>query len=274
MKPLIKKARNTKTAWMAIAILLFFAILNIPVIKTAVQNSFYSFSSPAQRFFWIRGNNLSNYFVSIINARKIKDENEWLKAKVNDLLLKTSKIADLENENEILRKAMSLGLDKDFIMIMGDVVSKDIGQDSMIINRGAKDGVSQGMVVITEEKLLIGKIIDVYQDSSRMALISNKEMIFNARLYRDENDSREDIQGVVYGSGNLSLELKLIPKEKDIKEGDNLITVTAGGVFPEGLLVGKIISIQSIDIEPFWKVKVQPAFDLGRLNKIFIIKDY
>ena len=57
-------------------------------------------------------------------------------------------------------------------------------------------------------------------------------------IFRNEDGFKGGIQGVIYGSGDSALELKLIPKEKDVREGDSLITTITGDVFPEGLRIG------------------------------------
>ena len=66
--------------------------------------------------------------------------------------------------------------------------------------------------------------------------------------------------------------MKLIPKERDIKNNDAVLTSALGDAFPEGLLVGRIRDIQKIDIEPFWHIKVEPAFNISNLERVYLVE--
>jgi len=161
-------------------------------------------------------------------------------------------------------------LEKEFKLSLAEVVSKDISQDSILINKGSKDGIANNSPVITQQKTLVGKIGEVYENFSRVILISNKESSFDAKISDPEND----ISGVVNGKGNLQLFLDFVPQEKEIKEGDFIVTTSLGGIFPKGLLVGQIGKVLRSDIEPFQQAKIRPAFDIRELETVFIITDF
>jgi len=67
------------------------------------------------------------------------------------------------------------------------------------------------MPVITEEKVLLGRIEEVYRNFSKVMLISNKKSSFDAEV------QGKDVTGLVKGRGNFNLILDLVPYEKKRK---------------------------------------------------------
>ena len=251
-----------------VLIVSLFIIFNLPPFSKKVKNLFYLISWPIQKVFWQAGEKASNLFETISEIKNLKKENEELKLEIQKLSTENISLKELKKENEILRKVLNLGLEKEFTLVISQVIGKEISQDSLIINRGVKDGISKGLPVITEQKVLVGKIGEVYGDFSEVQLISHKENVFDAKILDTE------IFGLVKGKGNLKLSLDLIPREKEIKIGDEIITTVLGGNFPPGLLIGEIEKIKKSDVSPFQEAEIKPAFDIGDLNLLFIITNF
>ena len=72
------------------------------------------------------------------------------------------------------------------------------------------------------------------------------------------------VRGMLVGKNDILPELKFLPLGVDIKVGDEIITSGIGGVFPVGLPIGKVLSINNSTI------KVMPAHDLSRLEYVMI----
>lgn len=268
----MKLSPKLKIGAKLVLLIIFLVILNLTPVSKRVKNFFYFISEPVQKSFWRAGDKVSDFFETVANIKNLKKENEELKLKIQELLAKNAKIPELEKENKILREALEIGLEKEFKLILAEVIGKDISQDSILIDKGLKDGVTNNLPVITQQKSLVGKIGEVYENFSKVILISNKGGAFNAQISRGEENLAEDISGLVKGKGNFQLFLDLVPKEKEIKEGDLIITSSLGGVFPKGLLVGQIQKIKKSDIEPFQQAEIKLAFDINELETIFIIK--
>jgi len=283
----MKLSPKLKIGAKLVLLIIFLVILNLTPVSKRVKNFFYFISSPIQKILWKTGDKASDFFETVANIKNLKKENEELKLKIQELLAKNAKIPELEKENKILREALEIGLEKEFKLVLAQVIGKDISQDSILIDKGLKDGVTNNLPVITQQKSLVGKISEVYENFSKVILISNKGGAFNAQISRideavassspfanarvGEEGLAEDISGLVKGKGNLQLFLDLVPKEKEIQEGDLIITSSLGGIFPKGLLVGQIQKIKKSDIEPFQQAEIKPAFEINELETIFII---
>jgi|SRR3989344_4286127 len=236
------------------------------IFQKQVKNFFYSISSPFQKNIWQAGDSASDFFAGFLKAADLKRENEWLAAKIQELRQEKAVLQELGKENKLLRQVLSLGMEGEFDLKLARVVGKDILKDVLTINRGAEDGVSLGLPVVTSQKILVGRIGEVYQNFSRVILITDKDSQFDAKVVVS------DIYGMARGKGNHSLALDLISKDKDIKAGDLVLTSSLGGVFPANLLVGMVKNAEKSDINPFQGIDLTPAFNVNDLDELFIIE--
>jgi len=264
MKPSIKKSGNLRSI-LLFAVLAVLVIVALNFYQKQVRNFFYSISAPIQKTFWRAGDRIYDFFETISDIKNLKKENEDLKLKIQSLLAENVQLLELKKENETLRTALNLGLEKEFKLTLTQVIGKDISQDSLIIDKGFDDGILKGQPVITQEKNLVGKINEVYKNFSKVQLSSHKDSSFDAKIPDTE------IYGLIKGNGNFKVFFDLIPKDKEIKKGDLVVTAAAGGIFPEGLLVGEVKDVKKSDIEPFQKIEISPSFNINEINHLFII---
>jgi len=243
-------------------------ILSLNFFQKTVKGFFYFISSPIQQTLQEAGDNTSDFFTSIFNSKKLKKENEDLKLKLQELLAEKTYLEEFKEENQVLRDILEIGPQKEFRLALAELINKDIGQNSVLINQGSEDGLSQGMSVITQEKVLLGKISEVYNHFSRVSLISSKDSSFDAEI------SNRDAFGIVKGNGSQFLCLDFVSQDKEIQQGDLVVSVSLGGIYPKGLLVGLVQEVAESDIEPFYQIKVSPFFDLGETDNVLVILDF
>lgn len=251
-----------------VLIIAFFIFSNLTPLSKEIKNFFYLLFSPFQKWLWKTGSKLSNFFEGISEIKNLKSKNEELKLKIQELISEKASLIELKKENEILREALNLGLEKEFELSLAEIIAKDISQDYLIIDKGSKAGLKIGLPVITQQKVLVGKIGEVYDNFSKVQLLTSKDSSFDVKIIEN------DIYGLAKGKGNFKLSLDFIPKEKEIKIADIVVTAILGGIFPQDLLVGEIQSIKKTDITPFQTVEVKPAFNIKDLDSLFVIKNF
>ena len=253
--------------WLGLIVLvLVFVLLN--VFQKEMRGFFYSFSAPIQKVFWRAGDSTSNFFLGIFISGNLKERIDQLEASNQKLLSQIVSLREYEQENQSLKKALEVELQKEFKLSLAQIISKDISQDSILINKGEKDNISKNMPVITEEKVLVGRVIEVYNKFSKVMLISNKNSSFDAKR------PGSLISGVIKGMEHEGLFFDLIPSEAEVNEGDIICTSSISGIYPEGLLVGKIKSIRKSDIESFQQAEIEPSFNLSSVENLFIITEF
>jgi len=266
------KTNIKKTAPILIFLFLVILALNFLNKKSGFLDNFkgffYSILEPIQKPIWQAGDGISDFFEGIFRGKNLKQENEKLKVDYENLLFQNLSIDELKKENEFLRKALDLGLNEEFKLVLAEVISKDISHDSILINKGLKDGLSQGMTVITEQKVLLGKVSEVSDKFSRVILISNSESFFPVTIQAAQ------ATGIIRGRGNGQLSLEEIPQNKEIKEDDIVLTTSLGGNFPKGLLVGKIKNIKTSDTEPFQKAEIYSFLKIDDIKTVFAVTSF
>jgi len=240
-------------------------VLSLNLFQEETKGFFYNISAPIQGIFWSAGDNIASFFGTVGNLKGLREENKQLRNFFHELLAEKASLTELKEENEVLREALQLGLQKEFKLILVDVTSKDIGQDSILINQGSQDGLSPGMPVITQQKILLGRIAEVFEKFSRVVLISSKDSSFDAKI------SGTAITGVARGQGGSDLKFDLVPQEKELKVDDLVVSSALGGIYPEGLLVGRVIKASRDDVSSFYQSEIAPLFDLRSTTMVFVI---
>lgn len=249
-----------------LAILVFGSIIfALNFFQREVKGFFYSASSPIQKFFWSAGGEASNFCASIMKGAELKRETDDLKLKNQELSARIIELENLRQENEVLRQALGVNLQSGFNLVLAQITGKDISQDFITIDKGSDAGIIENMPVITSQKVAVGKISEVYRNFSKVMLITNKKSSFGAEV-----DGR-DVSGVLKGRGDLNAFLDLIPRDKNISEGDTIITSNLSGLFPVGLLIGKIVKIKKNDVESLQQGEIELAFDVRSANSLFVI---
>jgi len=257
-----------KTSLFLLLLVIFFVVLNLTDFSNEIKNFFYRISEPLQKTFWRAGAELSNFLAAPLELKILKEENEAIYLKNQELVAENLLLKELKKENEDLREALNLGLQKEFQLIFAQVIGQDVSQDSILINKGEQEGVLKGSPVITGQKVLLGKIGQVYDDFSEVILISNQESSFDVKI------SEKDVFGVLKGKGNLQVYLDFVPKNKEIALGDLIVSSRLGGICPAGLLVGEIEKVTKLDVETWQTAEIKPSFDLSKTENLFIISSF
>ena len=248
-----------------IIIIVVIIIISLNFYQKEIKDFFYSFSSPIQKSLWQKSQRVSNFFEAIVKTKNRKREIEDLKLENQKLLSEIAFVREVKKENETLREALEIGLREEYSLVFAEIISKDFNEDYVLINKGSTAGIFEGQPVITESKALLGKINEVFKNFSRIMLISNEKSLLDAKIQDIE------IQGVVEGRGNSVLSLRHIPQDKEVLVGDLIVTTSLGGIFPKGLLVGRVKEVERSDVKPTQEAKITPFFDLTNLENVFII---
>jgi len=247
----------------SIIVLLLF--LNLTVFPEQIKNSFYYISEPVQEWLWSKGLFFSDFFEGTTRGFQIKKENNYLLNQNSDLINQNIELEKLKEENETFRIALGLSLEETFDLEMARVIGKDISENIIIINKGAEDGLRFNLPLITEGKVLVGRIVEVYENVSKVQLLSSRESLIDIEVFD------KDVYALLKGKNSLDYFLDLIPNDSEVNSGDLVITSGFSGDFPKGLLVGMIESIKDSETVSFKEAIVKPSMNIQELSSVFII---
>lgn len=194
-------------------------------------------------------------------------ENTAMKTELLQAKVRLQKLSELAAENARLRGLLDTPLILDGRIRLAEVIGTDSDplRHILIINRGEKDKIYQGQVVLDNDGL-IGQVIDVYPHSSRIMLLSDKEHSLSVRV------ERTGMRGIIVGVGDLQrLEMKYVATNADIEVGDKIYSSGLGPNFPAGYLIGTVEKIQRHNTDEFAEIVVTPASKLSAIQHVALL---
>lgn len=253
-----------------LVLILGLVFLNVfPNISKFLGNFIFEIFSPIQKFFIKTGDKVVGFFEIILSIKDLGRENAELRQKNLGMEAELTKLKETERENEILREALNFSQKNIPLYEIASVVGKEIqgGGDWILIDKGSENGIEKDVVVISKGFSLVGKVIEVNSDFSKVLLITNPKSIVAALI---ENRRSEGL--IQKEEGGNKIFMDFIPKDENPEIGEKVITSGMDKIYPEGILIGKIEGVDLSQNQLFQKVIIAPATDFDKLEEVFVIK--
>jgi len=172
----------------------------------------------------------------------------------------------LESENRELKNLISLSLTLpceyktatvlDRVYLNGRVME-------IIIDKGRDDGISENTAVISGYGL-IGKVARVSGKTSTVSVLGNPS--FKVSVIMPKTDDVGILE--TDKDGNLSIEY--ISTYSDVDIGDPIYTSGDGGIFPRGIIVGRVLDVEPKVEGPFINCRVLPSTDMKAVSFVSV----
>lgn len=230
--------------------------------------------SYVQKVVYIPFNYLFSAVSDIKELRKVKEENEILKKNIN-------KIEAVQAENEELRReinSLKEELDIDYVLtdyeqLNATIISRNVGYwyNTLIIDKGSYNGIKKDMIVVNSYGL-VGRIVKTTAFTSTVKLITTSDT--NNKISVTVTNGEDKINGLInrYDYNEKILEIEGISNTEDVSIGDYVYTSGLGGIFPSGVLIGKVESITTDEYDLSKIIKVTPSVNFDDLNYVTILK--
>jgi rod shape-determining protein MreC len=155
---------------------------------------------------------------------------------------------------------------RDVPMVPANVVAHDLSPwfRSVIIDQGAAAGIEAGMPVITDLGL-VGVVAGTTPREAKVLLMIDLQSRVDAFVQRTR------ARGTVRGRSREECDLEYLPRDADVREGDVLLTSGVGELYPKGLVVGRVVSLERKPWGLFQRAEVKPAVDFQRLEEVFVL---
>ncbi len=199
----------------------------------------------------------------------IRAENEALRAEVAALRLSVTELEAARRDNAALRAALSYQQDNpELALLTARVVGRDSvdALDTVIIDRGAEQGVRSGMALIAEGSLA-GRVERVTSTSADVRPIHSAHSAVN--VFAQGEGGTTD--GIVEGDGAGGLTLTRVEPDAPLAIGDIVITSGLGGGFPRGLPVGRVVSVLTSPASVFRQAVIDPFARAERLGLVHVV---
>jgi len=214
---------------------------------------------------------------------KINDYSELkdIQKKYKSLLNNVDRIDSLTAENIELRQQLSsikeeLNIEytiNDYSYLNSTVITRNTATwyNTITIDKGSYNGIEVGMAVVNS-KGLIGKIISTTTFTSEVKLLTTTDT--NSKISVSIVHDNKKIYGLIknYNSKKNYLEVEGISNTEKISSSDYVYTSGLGGVFPSGILIGKVKEITTDEYDLSKIIQVEPIVDFNNINYVAILK--
>ena len=214
------------------------------------------------------GNKLSNIKSYFLFKKSLFLENENLKIQISeseaDRANYSSVIAENENLKEILGRK---NINKNLILAAILAKPNQSFYDTLVVDVGEKNGVKIGDMVFALGDIPIGRIAEIYPNSSKIILFSSAGEKTQAVIsHATAGQAGKDVFMEIVGRGGGNFEM-IIPRDLILEKGDQ---VTMSGINPYVLAI--VETIISDPRDPFTKVLLACPINIQELKFVQIEK--
>lgn len=189
----------------------------------------------------------------------LEQQNQELRARLAEL-------EEARQENERLRALVDFAEERKFAKLGAEVIRRPVSiwEGVIVIDRGSIDGLEAGMPVIAAQGL-VGQIADVSAHSSSVRLVTDQQSGVASIIQSSRTP------GVVRGSVDGTLSLDFVDRNVLPVAGDVVITSGIGGVYPGGIVVGDVVSVDDRHGELYPRITVASRVRIGSIEEVFVL---
>jgi rod shape-determining protein MreC len=210
---------------------------------------------------------------------RAKDENKKLREDVKklrrDLVEKKNAKIEAAKLESMLQFEHSPRFPQDFSPVNAEVMTPASGpfEQTIVIAGGQNRDIALNDSVITEDGL-VGRISQVGPTTSKVTLLSDSSFAASA----DDLQSETGAEGIVRHptTGSDVLILDEIPVSQVVSVGDSIVTSgwrrpDLSSLYPAGIPIGRITSLNQTDVDPYKQIQVEPSVDLSSLYAVIVL---
>lgn len=219
----------------------------------------------------IRNTNIIEYSLKYISdvilnsTSSIVSKNDNLVITTNEEL--KSEIKELENTLALKDTYTNYELENATVVVR----NKSYWLDTLIIDKGKKNGLKKDMAVITKNGL-IGIISKVYNNSSEVRMVTTNNNKKKLTVYIETESG--DYVGYIdkYDKDKKILVIKDIDKDSDIKKDSIVKSSGMNKEFPKGIYIGKVKSIKTDKYNLSKILYVEINQNLNKIHYVAVVK--
>jgi rod shape-determining protein MreC len=206
-------------------------------------------------------------WATYLDWKNVRAENRRLREEVQELRVRALRVSETDDENRRLRRLLALQENLPLTTLSGEIIAREWGGwiRSLTVNRGRGDNVPRLTAVISPNGL-IGRVVDVRLGVSIVQVLTDPTSTVGAHVLRTRTP------GIVEGDPRGTLRFKFMARDgASIQSGDLLVTAGQGGLFPRGIPIGTVRSIDNRGAALFHYAELTPAVDFARVDEVLLV---
>jgi len=199
-----------------------------------------------------------------VDLRNARAENEALKRQLADAQIQIQEQRALADRTRSLAQMLELREGLELKTTAAEIIGAGSTPDfrTVTIDKGERKGLATDMNVIAPAGI-VGSVVMPGGLASKVQLLIDRNAGAGALI------ARSRAQGVVVGTGEPRLRMEYVSTVADVVVGDTVVTSGIDGIYPKGLVIGRIDSIDKTGSA--WQIGVVPAVDFSSLEQVLVV---
>lgn len=201
-------------------------------------------------------------------ANRIRTENEALQRQRIELSQVATHAAQLATENAQLRRLLgvtdTVGQPATVVEVLYE--PPNAFHQRLVFNKGSEAGIAPGMPVI-DEGGVVGQIVRVTPMTAEAAMVTDERVSIPVQVLRN------GLRLIAFGSNTPGvIEVRYLAANADLKAGDTIVTSGVGGLFPAGLPVARITTVERDTASGFARALAEPLAHPERYRHFLVLQ--
>lgn len=263
------KNRQISTWAVIFGLLIFFHWTGL---AAPIENLLIKLVTPLSIKFHNFSSNISSYYSDTTDRRSLTDILKKQESDIAEITKDNARLHEIEAENKTLRQYLKFFTENKFDYLMANVVSREVAsfslseRNKLIINKGLKDGVREGLLVINDLGLVVGRVTKVKDNLGEVSLLIDKGCRLAVSIQNEDG-----VAGVAQGESGLTIKVDFIPQTKVINQGQLVVTSGLENDIPGGLVIGRVSQLDKASNELWQQAVVEASADLDNLKVVSVI---
>ena len=258
-----------------LALLSFYAALSISLLVVdarfhtldLLRQAVSMFTHPLQQAAHAPAQLLGNVGEYFSSMTRLQEENAQMKHVQLDGATTLLRTAQLEAENQRLRRLLGV---RERQQASGQVTqilyaARDPFSRRIVVDKGQQDKIVAGQPVV-DDVGIVGQVTRVFPFVSEVTLITDKDQAVPVQIVRN------GLRSVVFGLGDGRLELRFMPANADVQNGDLLVTSGLDGIFLPGFPVAKVVHIERDTSYSFARIYCVPVAGVENFGEVMVLE--
>ena len=262
---------------LALCIVMFAFLLRATMTmgaSTVVEQIVGTITAPVQSLTSGLSGSITGFLDQFLRESEISQENEQLREENRKLIEQMVDYENYKHENESLKE--QLGIQEEnpqWETMTASVIGRDPSDQfySFTIDKGTLDGVSYQDPVITADGL-VGIVSEVGPVFAKVTTILDVRLNVACQDVRTQDVAT--ISGDIEMAQQGKCKMSLIPRESGIAKGDIVQTAGTSGLYPQGIVVGRVSDVGFEPQGTMMYAVVEPANDIKSIKDVVIITSF
>jgi rod shape-determining protein MreC len=233
----------------------------VPILETVVFGAFAEVQRAAAAVVGVVRGGWSGY----VGLRRVKADNDTLRQQLAAAQIEIQQQRALADRSRSLERLLELRDSLSLKTTAAQIIAASAVPQfrTVTIGKGTVQGIRADMPVMAPAGI-VGRVVTSTALASKVQLLIDRNAAAGALIERSRS------QGLIIGSGEELLRMEYVSEVADVAVGDAVVTSGIDGIYPKGLTIGRIESVEKSG-GAYRRITVRAAVDFASLEDVLVI---